>query len=167
MCCLLPALFSLPSAAVAQTCKDSIPATTPDSRFIVHNNGTVTHKSTGLTWMRCSLGQTWDGKTCTGKAQIFDWQKGLQAAGSHDFAGHRDWRLPNKNELASILEERCVSPAVNAKIFPGTPSVYFWTSSPYSGVADGAWNVDFGYGAINASVKSGMLPVRLVRGNSM
>lgn len=157
-----------PCAAGAQTCKDSIPASTPESRFTAHNNGTVTHKTTGLTWMRCSLGQIWDGKTCTGKAEIFDWQKILQAAGSQEFADHKDWRLPSKNELVSILEERCVAPAVNAKIFPGTPSAYFWSSSPYSGVADGAWSVDFGYGTINASVKNGSnLHVRLVRGSAL
>lgn len=154
--------------AAAQTCREPVPATTPDSRFTVHNNGTVIHKSTGLTWMRCSLGQSWDGKTCSGQAEGFDWRKSLQAARDHEFAGRTDWRLPNKNELASIVEERCASPAINARIFPNTPAAYFWSSSPYAGLGDGAWSVDFGYGTINASVKNGSnLHVRLVRGSAL
>ena len=163
LCCSLLLLF-FSSPCGAQTCKDSIVATTPDSRFTPHKDGTVTHIATGLMWMRCSVGQKWDGKTCTGEAVSLDWQKALQAADQQAFAGHSDWRLPNKNELASIMEERCTAPAINDKIFPNTPAVFFWSSSPYTGLADGAWSLDFGYGSINASVKSGNLHLRLVRG---
>jgi hypothetical protein len=31
-----------------------------------NGDGTVTDPTTGLTWMRCSMGQTWNGTTCTG-----------------------------------------------------------------------------------------------------
>jgi hypothetical protein len=156
-------LLGLPSLAPAQSCRDSIPATTPDANFLVHDNGTVTHGTTGLMWMRCSLGQRWDGKTCSGRAGGFAWGDALQAAAGHEFAGYRDWRLPSKNELEALVEERCLLPAINAAAFPGTPSAYFWTSSPYAGLAHAAWNVDFGFGAVNASVKSGSIHVRLVR----
>jgi hypothetical protein len=55
---LMLTLAFLSSAAAAQTCNKAIVATTPDARFTVRNDGTATHKPTGLTWMRCSLGQT-------------------------------------------------------------------------------------------------------------
>ncbi|MDP2902572.1 MAG: hypothetical protein Q8N96_05635 [Methylovulum sp.] len=42
--------------------------TTPTSDFTDNNDGTVTHKTTGLTWMRCAMGQTWTGAACTGTA---------------------------------------------------------------------------------------------------
>jgi hypothetical protein len=151
-------------AQAEQTCKDSIIATTPSSNFTIHNDGTATHNTTGLMWMRCSLGQVWDGKACTGSPAIYTWQEGLQAGDRHEFAGYSDWRLPNKNELESIVEERCFSPAINITVFPGTPPVFFWASSPYAGFSQGAWSVDFGYGAVNASDKDGSIPVRLVRG---
>jgi hypothetical protein len=158
------AALLLPGAGAAQTCKDSIMATAPDANFLVHKDGTVTHNSTGLMWMRCSLGQSWDGKSCNGTAANHTWQGALQAASTSKFAGHSDWRLPNKNELASILEERCNTPAINGTVFPATPPAYYWSSTPYAGLSHGAWSVDFGFGSINASVKSGSILVRLVRG---
>jgi len=161
---LLLTLVFISSAAAAQTCNKSIAFTTPDVRFTVRNDGTATHKPTGLIWMRCSLGQTWDGKTCTGEAAVFSWGGALQAASRLSFAGHTDWRLPSKNELTSIVEEACTAPAINEKVFPATPPLFFWSSSPYAGLAHGAWSVDFGFGPVNASVKTGNLNVRLVRG---
>jgi hypothetical protein len=166
---LLPALLLLvsvfsSSAAEAQTCKDSILAGTPETNFTLHSNGTATHNTTGLTWMRCALGQSWNGKSCTGSAEQHSWQSALAAANRHAFAGHTDWRLPNKNELESILEERCYSPAINLNVFPATPSSYFWSSSPYTGISFGAWSVDFAFGTVNATVKTGKIHVRLVRG---
>jgi hypothetical protein len=160
---LLLLLLLLPSGALAQSCKDSIRATTPDANFILRDNGTVTHRTTGLMWMRCSLGQSWDGRTCSGTAAAVSWGDALRAAAATEFAGYRDWRLPNKNELESLVEERCSLPAINAVVFPSTPLAYFWTSSPYAGLANAAWSVDFGFGSVNASVKNGSIHVRLVR----
>jgi hypothetical protein len=114
-------------------------------------------------WMRCSLGQKWAGELCSGSAAAFSWADALKAAARHNFAGYSDWRLPNKNELESIVENSCFVPAINAKVFPATPSKYFWSSSPYAGLADGAWSIDFGYGSIDASVKNDLFHVRLVR----
>jgi hypothetical protein len=156
-------LFFFPAMALAQNCKESVPATGPDSSFAIHSDGTVTDITTGLMWMRCSIGQKWDGKTCSGTAAKFSWAEGLKAAGSHEFAGRRDWRLPNKNELESVVEGRCFFPAINGRVFPATPTAFFWSSSPYAALSSGAWSVDFGSGAVNASIKSGLNHIRLVR----
>jgi hypothetical protein len=159
----LLAMLCQPMVVSAQTCR-TFAATTPDSKFNLRDNGTAVHRPTGLMWMRCSLGQSWDGKTCGGTAATYSWGAALQAANRQTFAGYADWRLPNKNELESILEEQCFSPAINEKVFPATPPVYFWTSSPFVGLTTSAWSIDFGYGSVNATVKSGILNVRLVRG---
>lgn len=154
----------VPAISAAQVCNPAIIASTPDAAFTLRNDGTATHRATGLMWMRCSLGQSWNGKSCGGTAAVYTWEAALQAASRDTFAGFSDWRLPNKNELEMILEESCHSPAINERAFPATPPAYFWTSSPYAGLATGAWSVDFSFGQVNASVKNGNLPVRLVRG---
>ncbi len=36
-------------------------------------DGTVLDTQTNLQWMRCALGQTWNGQTCVGEANEFNW----------------------------------------------------------------------------------------------
>ena len=161
---LLLALALCPvSVSAAQNCKDSIMATSHEDDFIIHADGTVTQKKTGLMWTRCSFGQEWDGSICKGAAATLTWVEAHKLVHQEKFAGYDDWRLPNKNQLESIIEGRCAAPAVNLKVFPSTEAAFYWTSSPYAGLGTGARSLDFGYGAVTASEKSGKLPVRLVR----
>ena len=159
-------LFTLAATNMATAaCNNASPKTTPDSAFILHNNGTVTHNKTGLMWMRCELGQTWDGATCSGSSQIYQWSAALQAAEGYAFAGYSDWRVPNKNELVSIVELACYSPAINTMAFPGAPASDVWSSSPYADYSYLAWYVAFNDGYVNNfSNKTGTYHVRLVRG---
>lgn len=167
-------LTALPTtkALAAVTCtnqNNAVTATTPTADFSDNGNGTVTHTATGLVWMRCSLGQSWDGTTCTGSASTYNWQEALAAAHNLNsdagYAGHNDWRLPNKNELASIVEARCWFPTINAAIFPNTPSFgLFWSSSPRADNANEAWYVNFGIGGhVYWGNKSDDNRIRLVR----
>jgi len=158
-------LLSVPAAVLAagQACSETIPLSAPSENFIVEADGTVFSKTTGLIWMRCSIGQTWDGKSCTGDSTLFAWSAALKAAVDYQYAGFNDWRLPNKNELESLVEVSCTTPAINEKVFPATPLAFFWTGSPYTGVTDGVWSVDFAYGTVVASEKIGKNYVRLVR----
>ncbi|MCC5827525.1 MAG: DUF1566 domain-containing protein [Alkalimonas sp.] len=142
----------------------SIIATTPSSDFIDNNNGTVTHNTTGLIWQRCSLGQTWDGSTCIGSATNYHWQTALQQAAENDFLGLNDWRLPNINELASIVERRCWDPAINNQQFPNTGSRWYWSSSSVADFGASAWVVNFFEGNISDLSKTDSDNyVRLVR----
>ncbi len=135
---------------------------TPTTDFIDNGDGTVTHKLTGLTWVRCAIGQTWTGNTCTGTASThtFDQAKALTAT----FAGHNDWRMPSLWELVTIVDYDIGSPAINATIFPNSPSSYFWSGSPYAYFSGYAWNVHFGYGGADVNNRSYTYSVRLVRG---
>jgi hypothetical protein len=138
--------------AVAQACQEVIPASAPDSRFTANGDGTVTDRATGLIWKQCAEGLS--GTDClTGGATTFTWQQALQHAEAAVFAGSSLWRLPNKKELASLVEQRCVAPAINARLFPNTPSNWFWSSSPTAYYSDGAWYVNFGYGYVNYGTK--------------
>jgi len=156
-------LFSPAVIWAGQNCREGAPASSPDENFMVEQDGTVLGKNTGLTWMRCSLGQDWDGVTCKGVGNLLTWGQALKAAKNHQYGGYRDWRLPNKNELESIVELSCSTPAINETSFPQTPAAFFWTSSPYTGVADGAWSVGFAYGTVVASEKTAKNYARLVR----
>ncbi|HMB14868.1 MAG TPA: DUF1566 domain-containing protein [Pelovirga sp.] len=144
-------------------CHESIAQSSPDAVFEFGPDGTAIHNTTGLMWARCSLGQEWTDKGCSGEPALLTWEEALKASTSQEFSGFSDWRLPNKNELEFIVEDSCSLPAINRDVFPETPALFYWTASPYAGSDLGAWSVDFGYGTVSATVKTGKLPVRLVR----
>ncbi|WP_043761604.1 DUF1566 domain-containing protein [Aeromonas taiwanensis] len=139
-----------PLALAIAICDDTLPRTSPTSRFLDHGNGTVTDRGTGLTWMRCQLGQTWRDQSCSGEPTRLYWQQALLTAerirtepshALHGFGGHNDWRLPTIKELASLLESACYKPALNETIFPRAMAgdgkevndgyVYLWSSTPF------------------------------------
>ncbi|MCO7069406.1 DUF1566 domain-containing protein [Vibrio cholerae] len=161
--CLLASGQIQASSLCAGSENTAITATTPSADFSDNGDGTVTHHKTGLIWQRCSLGQSWDGTDCTGSATAFNWQQALAAATQHTLAGFSDWRLPNKNELASIVEYRCYQPAINHQQFPNTPSAWYWSSSPDAYNSDDAWYVYFNVGYVGSYDKSDNGHVRLVR----
>ncbi|MBS3954280.1 MAG: DUF1566 domain-containing protein [Methylomicrobium sp.] len=145
-----------------------------DGRFRDNEDGTATDLQTGLQWMRCSLGQTWDGTTCQGDADEYNWHEankvvrdsiflGFKIAEKFSFAGYDDWRVPTIDELKSIIEKNEVPP-INVKVFPNTPLTLFWSSSPYADYTNFAWRLDFGNGHVKGSLKTYLAPVRLVRG---
>lgn len=157
--CFLPfaaLLLLLSVAATAQTCDERVSPSTPDTRFSVSGDE-VTDLQTGLIWQRCSVGKSWDGTTCSGRATTHNWSEALAMAAD-------DWRLPNIKELMSIAETACVEPAVNLSVFPATESRMYWSSSPSAGSSNSAWYVQFFYGYDYMQGKDGDKYVRLVRG---
>ena len=149
----------------AQTCQSNIKNKTPDSRYQLLSNGSeVKDLKTGLIWQRCSLGQTWDGTTCTGTASQYTWQQ-VQAAKD---AGN-GLTLPNIKELSSLANRACYNPAINDTFFPNTPfdsSTYYgayWSSSPVAYYGGYAWYVYFNDGDDSVGYKNDSLFVRLVR----
>jgi hypothetical protein len=142
----------------------SVEASAPLSEFADSDDGTLRHRRTGLIWQRCALGQTWDGSDCLGSPTTMDWSSALIAATNHVQAGEDDWRLPNRNELASILENRCFNPALDAEAFPSASAIGFWSSTPVSGGDEIVWVVDLVEGAVLARSTEMLQGVRLVRG---
>ena len=159
---LLLSLLLLPVALVghAQTCNDAIIADAPDSRYRDNGDGSVTDLFTGLIWKQCALGLSGAG-CATGSASVVTWKQALQHA-----ADNPPWRLPNKKQLASLVEARCVDPSINSRFFPNTPSDWFWSSSASAwGLGwTHSWLVDFDNGFVHAASPYGQGYVRLVRG---
>lgn len=65
-------------------------------------NGMWRDPVTGLIWMRCTLGQTWDGSTCIGEPRKFSWRTAHEAAKSFKYNGLSNWRIPHIYELSTI-----------------------------------------------------------------
>ncbi|MBK7002285.1 MAG: DUF1566 domain-containing protein [Rhodoferax sp.] len=138
--------------------------------FTINNDGTVTDPKTGLTWMRCAMGELWNGQTCTGKRSTYTFDKANALTGTVNFAGKSDWRVPNIRELQTIVDRSVYNPAFDSTTFPYPTSGFyfpsdFWSSSPYTGSSSYAWNVDFYHGKVNyKGVRSNSYAVWLVRG---
>jgi len=101
----------------------NIDFTKPNQNYRDNNDGTITDIKTGLMWQKCSLGLTGEASdfTCTtGAVQSFTWLSALESANSDINYGYSDWRLPNVNELASLIETACFTPAINESMFPAT-----------------------------------------------
>lgn len=131
---LLTALTVAPAAVLAeQRCDTSQhPLSAPTERFVDNGDGTVTDSASGLMWMRCALGQAWNGNTCDGEASTYAWPAAQAAADEANASGNyffSDWRVPGLRDLAMIIERNCVNPRINLAVFPNTASDFFWTSS--------------------------------------
>jgi hypothetical protein len=126
-------------------CNLAIEASTPSTDFTVNNDGTVSHKKTGLMWKVCSEGQVWSNGSCTG-VKVYNWQQALQLPmtlnSSGGYAGYSDWRLPNIKELQSISEQQCSAPGINSSIFPSINDGSYWSSSPVAHDSSSAWSVN-------------------------
>lgn len=126
---------------VNATCNANIQKSKPNDLYIDNHDGTVTDKVTGLTWSKCSFGQTWVDNTpsdpsddaCSGTASSLTWMGALEAAlsaNSASFLGQTDWRAPNAKEVETLVEKACYGPAINTYYFPSTMTGYYWTSTP-------------------------------------
>lgn len=136
-------------AMAAQECSTDFGKTAPNSRYTYSDVGTITDLKTGLTWMRCPVGRSWDtaNKACSGAATKMSWQSALSTAEQirnesgnhalHDFADKKNWRLPNIKELVALTERACHSPAMNGTAFAsgytlevGDYAGYIWSNTP-------------------------------------
>jgi hypothetical protein len=102
------------------------------------------------------------GSDCDTNAYV----KAVNAAG---YCGYKDWRMPTRQELVSIVDFSGVNPAIDITYFPNTQSNWFWSSSPSAYSSGNAWLVYFSSGSSNGSglssnyYKNDSKYVRLVR----
>lgn len=134
-------------AAFMLTATFSMPLLAEFNSATVNGDVIVTDTETGLIWQKTYV----SGKT---------WQQALSYCESLTYAGYSDWRLPNKNELASLINYEKYSPASD---FPDMPSNYFWSSSTNAGNTSNAWFVGFGYGHVSNDYMPSSSYVRCVR----
>jgi len=86
----------------SKTCQVKDPNELIAGRYIIKGS-TIIDTNTNLEWQRCNIGETWNGSSCIGSAQRLSWQESFDTANSDNTNGKKDWRLPNTQELLSIV----------------------------------------------------------------
>jgi len=111
----------------------------------------VTDTNTGLMWLRNVglLGAT-DSRGSRGNVRLdraLTWQEAIDAANDLRYAGYDDWRLPNLNELQTLVDFGRSAPALDTAAFPepfdGLPSPYFWSATTNDRTPFEAFYVNF------------------------
>ena len=129
------------------------------NNFVDNGNGTITDTSTGLMWQKA---------TAPG---IYTWEQALTYCENLTLpaGGYSDWRLPNRNELQSIVDYSRYNPAIDTTFFPdtvGTVASDYWSSTTNANYTDYRWYLDFYDGGVGnggpSEPSSGY--VRAVRG---
>ena len=95
------------------------------AEMVDNGDGTVTDTKTGLMWQKAEAGT----KT---------WKEAIAYCESLVLAGHSDWRLPDLNELQSIVDSIGDNPSIYRTAFPDTTSYTFWSSTTKDGATDHA-----------------------------
>jgi hypothetical protein len=94
--------------------------------------------------------------------QKMKWQEAINYCELLALDNHDDWRLPNVNELRSIVNKSKRSPsAVSAFMY--TSSDKYWSSTSYTRYKNNAWDVNFKYASVFYSTKDINHYVRCVR----
>ena len=161
----LLALWGASTVGLAQqTCPENLARVAPDSRYDIDvANAVVTDLATGLMWKRCDEAPS--GLECTTAAYEDDLELFLSLANNSTHAGFDDWRLPNAEELYSLVETGCFDPAINTVAFPTTVSdKRYWSSTTPGHIGASAVYVSFSYGTRNFTGKDAVGRARLVRG---
>lgn len=166
---LLPKLIGAgelePSAPPGPTMKtlDEIPPTWSQTllaseRFVpVLNSEAVLDKETGLVW--------------AADANIFEtetWSNAIYWCADLDLGGRKGWRLPTREELASLLDASETEPALPLgydSYFSNVQSSQYWSSTPRVDMTR-AWYVDMGTSAVNNSPQDFLKYVWPVRGGN-
>jgi len=138
-------------------------------RFTDNGDGTVTDRATGLMWVKDPI----NNPGAPFNVQVL-WPAALTNCEGLTFAGYSDWRLPNINELLSIVNYGNVYPAIGEETvgdsgtgapFINTQSDDYWASTTDIEDFEYAWYVDFNYGtgylAVKTTISSYVRPVRL------
>ena len=167
----LPATGQLASYAAGDDGHLRLGVPQPAPRFRAAGDGSVSDDLTGLSWVR-------DANLITTRNASFDsdgssdgavnWQRALDYVAklnSESYLGYSDWRLPNRNELLSLIDRSSYSPALSAgHPFTKVQQLKYWTSS--SNISS-AWTVNLDDGLAVADLKSEPFFVWPVRGTSL
>jgi len=110
----------------------------------------VLDSKTGLEWQDDAVGDT------------MNWVEAIKHCESLELDSNKDWRLPNINELKTIIDRSRYNPAI-VSTFEHTSSSGYWSSTTYEGGHGTAWLVYFYDGYVDRYPKDTSRYVRCVR----
>ncbi len=151
-------------ASTAQVCNNV------DGRFTDFADGTIEDRVTGLMWKKCPEG--YSDVACTvgvplsfsAVNQVVTRLQNVNVPNAPAAAGYSDWRIPTKNEMASLVNRACANPATVAAIFPNTDSLNFVTATlDANELTTRVWGIDFTEGSTGPNLLTGPFRLRLVR----
>jgi Protein of unknown function (DUF1566) len=118
-----------------------------EDSFIDNGDGTITDTSTCLQWQKATMDINGDGTPDT-----LLWQEALALGEGLILAGYDDWRLPNINELHSLVDYSRGNPAIDPTFATTTMPSRYWSSTTFvDNNGQAAWEVNFS-GNIDGSV---------------
>jgi hypothetical protein len=133
----------------------SVFAAAPPNQYTAAS-GEVTDNYTGLIWQQA------DSAAGAGAA-VIPWSGAAGYCASLGLNGHT-WRVPSINELATLVDEAHVGPAINKTMFPNTKygsysNNWYWANTTY-GTGSYGWAINFddgftGYNSGSATGKNG------------
>jgi hypothetical protein len=123
----------------------SDPALAPPNQYTVISADEVQDNYTGLIWQR------------TGNSSgLITWDQAVAYCSSLTIGGNT-WRLPSVRELATLVDETQVAPAINRTMFPSTQygarsNNWYWASHAQRNSTTAWWglNYDDGFTGFNA-----------------
>ncbi len=101
--------------------------------YMDNGDGTVSDNCTGLIWQQEA---PFSGP----------WGDCLEYCENLELTGYSDWRLPNVNELQTLINYSRTGPCIDIEYFPGTSSGNHWTSTTHSADPVKAFDVNFAQG---------------------
>ena len=129
----------------SQTAKSELPVdkTIIKSGKFMAREHLVIDLQNGVEWMRCSVGQVWNGSGCEGEALKLsqeDVSKAIIIANDQLGPG---WRLPTRVELEGLVCKKCAPVKIELDSFPNTLAEPYWTGEVNGFAPRHIWTVNF------------------------
>ena len=125
--------------------------------LIDNGDGTVSDTETKLMWQQA-------------ETELMNWQRALTYCENlvlPAVGGYDDWRLPDRNELQSLVDYSRDYTCLDQTFFPWVVLSWYWTSTTCTPITRFAWIVYFGNGIVYSNDKSISFYVRAVRAGQL
>ncbi len=111
-------------------------------RFVDNNDGTISDKATNLMWVA-------DPSMCgivfgsPGFPYTMTWEEAVANCLCLDYAGYKDWRLPNSKELESLVDYSKVESSIDETKFKNIQKAIYHSSSVTNYGCDNQYLIHF------------------------